>query len=47
MEEITSFFGFELPFAVPAFAPWVILGVIVLIAVALVAWGFFKEVNKK
>jgi len=47
MEQITEFFGFALPFPIPAVAPWIILGVIAVIIVALVAWGFFKVIKKK
>ncbi len=32
---------------IPDYALWIALGVIVLAAVALIAWGFFKEVKKK
>lgn len=32
---------------VPDVALWIALAVIVVVAVGLVAWGFFKEVNKK
>ena len=47
MEEITEFFGFVLPFPIPAIAPWIVVGVIVVIIIAFIAWGFFKEINKK
>ena len=46
MEEptlIESLIGVPLP----DWALWVAIGVIVVFAVALVAWGFFKEINKK
>lgn len=32
---------------IPDAVLWVALGVIVVVAIALVAWGFFKEVKKK
>ena len=32
---------------VPDFVLWIVIGVIILIAVIFVAWGFFKELKKK
>lgn len=32
---------------IPDYVLWIALGVIVVIAIALVAWGFIKEVKKK
>ncbi|MDR1088913.1 MAG: hypothetical protein LBJ48_03000 [Coriobacteriales bacterium] len=32
---------------IPDYVLWIAIGVIVVVAIALVAWGFFKEVNKK
>lgn len=32
---------------IPDFVLWIVLGVIIVVALGLVAWGFFKEVNKK
>ncbi|MDR3136423.1 MAG: hypothetical protein LBU07_03255 [Coriobacteriales bacterium] len=32
---------------IPDYALWIALGVVVLIAVLMVAVGFFREINKK
>lgn len=32
---------------IPDFVLWIVLGVIVLVAVGLFAWGFIKELKKK
>lgn len=33
--------------AIPDSVLWIAIGVVVVVVVALVAWGFFKEINKK
>ena len=46
MEEQTlleSLFGI----AIPDYALWIAVGVIVVVVIALVAWGFVKELKKK
>ena len=32
---------------IPDYVLWIAIGVIVVIAVAMFGWGFFKEINKK
>lgn len=43
MTIIESLIGID----IPDYVLWIVIGAIVVIAIALVAWGFFKEVNKK
>jgi hypothetical protein len=48
LQNIKEFFGFQLPGeGLPDFAPWVLVGLIVVIIVIFIAVGFFKELKKK
>jgi len=40
---LESLFGI----AIPDFVLWIVIGVIAAAVIALVAWGFVKELNKK
>lgn len=42
MSIIESLIGID----IPDYVLWIVIGVIVVIAIALVAWGFFKELKK-
>jgi len=46
MEEPTILEGL-IGVPIPDIAIWIALGVIVVIIIAFIAWGFFKELKKK
>jgi len=46
MEEQTIIEGL-IGVPIPDIAIWIALGVIILVVIAFIAWGFFKELKKK